>query len=636
MKKIITSFLFLIFCFATKAQSINDAPFKLAAENWKTVAPKSTLLTSTNEGINYNSIPGAAKDVRIYQGLSTPMPERFTVAFNFTVTNVSATGAALLPLVFTSGELAPSNPDGRPSEQTNQNALGILFQTPLKNNKILQIAPYVKTGAVPQTELYNKFIKIDYNKPYTIILTRCNKTMANITVKLDGVKVGEVPFVLPQNLDNLNYIQAANMVQASQYRNCSATATQFYYAATNEIGCAASSMPTTSATEITTLAQSPPMNTGIIDYEDLTSMPIEKVNPGCCQIAKVQFGQNKNGYVTEDINRYKNQLSGCSSDVLNTNRSLVFPGRVTINYGTNLPADLFRLHEFDTARSQFQIFKNKKLIHVIKIIAPTRKMKYYREEFIQVVDNKYIPTLTNQYFYSKLGDDFPAYCISYKNGDSTKYIKINYFGKKRNINSFTLWNSETNNTVNYTVVRDNDKYTRFYNGNPLHYYVGLHTPDKPNPILNCFAFAGDLITDIIPDKELDGATKIHFDYTFIKRPGKSYITSLSGTNGTYITYEYDCNNDKPEIKVLPPVKQPPLETTPVEPPKLPTKDPKITPPPKEVPIGTTPVEPPKLPIKTPKNVMDPKEMKGKDKNKPKVPVKIDVPKDSAIVPIKKG
>ncbi len=635
MKKYLCSILFLLFSILANAQSITGAPFKLGSADWKTVSPKGNLLTANNTiGINYNSIPGANSDVRIYQKLQTPMPEKFTVAFNFTVTNVSATGAALLPLVFTSGDLAPSNPDNKPREQTNQNAFGILFQTPLNNNKSLQISPYVKLGTAPQTDLYNNFIKIDYNKPYTIFLTKCTKTLANITVKLDGEFIGTINFSVPQNLGNLNYIQAANMVQASQYRNCSATATQFYYVATNEIGCN-TAPPSVIPIEATTTPNLP-ANTGIMDYEDMTSFPIEKVNPGCCQIARVQFGDYKGGYITEDINRYKNQLSGCSSDILAFNRSVVFPGRTTVLYSTNMPNDLFKLHEIDSSREQFQVFKNKELVNNIIITAPTRKMLYFREEFKRVVNGKYTPILTNQYFYNRLGDDFPAFSISYKNGDSSKYIKINYFGKKRNINTFTVWNSETKTTVNYTVVRDNDKYTRFWRGNPLHYYVGLQTPENPNPILNVFAFAGDLITDIIPDKEIDAATKIHFDYTFLKK-SKSFITSVRGTNGTYITYEYDCNNEKPEIKILPPIKQLPTETTPVEPPKVPTKDPKITPPPiKLPPLEMTPVDTIKPSIKTPKNIMDPKEMNGKDKGKPKEPVKIIVPKDSTIIPPKKG
>ncbi len=612
MKKYISIATILLFALnvISFSQNLDNAPFNLNKNTWTILpSPNNTRINIENDNsLSFFNLPGAIYDMRIYQKLSFQMPETFTVGFNFNVKNVGKVGAALLPLVFTAGNLAPSNPDNQANVQTNQDALGIIFQTPLNDSINLQIAPYVKIGATPQVTLYNNFIKIDKRKAYTIILRRCTKTKVSLTVLLNNALVGKVAFGIPANFKTLTYVQSSNMVQASSFRKCTGTINQFFYTDENKMSCEDKNPPDVilPPTETNKTVASTSNNTGIIDYEDMTSFPIEKVNPGCCQIAKVQFGENKGGYITEDINRGKVQLSGCSSDVLATNRSVVFPGRRTVLYVTNMPNDLFKVQEIDTSREQFQIFKNKELVNNIIITAPTRKKLYFKEEFKRVVNGKYTPILTNQYFYNRLGDDFPAYSISYKNGDSSKYIKINYFGKKRNINNFTVWNSETNSTVNYTVVRDNDKYTRFWNGNPLHYYVGLQTPENPTPVLNVFCFAGDLITDIIPDKEIDGATKIHFDYTFLKK-SKSFITSLKGTNGTYITYEYDCNNVLPEVRKLPP------------------------PPPKET-QKTDPVNPPPVEIKKPKNVMDPKEMI--DIKRQKETIK----KDSVLTPIipKKG
>jgi hypothetical protein len=155
------------------------------------------------------------------------------------------------------------------------------------------------------------------------------------------------------------------------------------------------------------------------------------------------------------------------------------------------------------------------------------------------------------------------------------------------------------------VLRDKNKYTRFWRFSPLHYYVGLQTPEKPDAILNVFAFAGDLITDLIPDKEIDGSTKIHFDYTFVKNTN-SHLTSMRGSNGTNIVFDYDCNYNKAD-KITPP-----------------------PPPKKEEPKDITPVDPPKDDIKKPKNVMDPKEMKDPKKNGE---VKKPISKDSIPTPI---
>jgi hypothetical protein len=291
-------------------------------------------------------------------------------------------------------------------------------------------------------------------------------------------------------------------------------------------------------------------NTNIIDYEDLTTKPIDKLGPGCCQLISLQYGEYKNGYVIQGAKAYNPIMAADCSDVLSTNRSAVFPGRRTILYtdNTNKQNPLIIA---DTGKINFEIYTNKILSNTIDFVYTTRFSQSVTEEFTKINNGKKIILLTNKYVYSKPLDDFPLYCISYKNGDSSKFFKTNFFGKKRNINSFTVWNSETKATNNYTVIRDKNKYSRFWRFSPLHYYIGLQTPESPNPILNVFAFAGDLITDIIPDSEKFGATKIHFDYTYVKNTN-SHLTSMNGTNGTHIVFDYDCNYGKPNKTIPPP------------------------------------------------------------------------------------
>jgi hypothetical protein len=604
MKNYFICLALLFFCSTQlKAQlRASEEPFDVLNGKWENTTYTSSIIKANNSGgINFTNVPGAYNDIRIFQKLGFEMPNSFAVGFYFTVKQVSSTGAALLPVVFTSSNLPPSNPHNQPAVQTNQNALGVLFTTPHRDNKKLQICPYIKNGNMPITELYSKFISIEYNQSYFVQLNRCNGTQGNILVKLKNKIVGSIDFTIPANMGPLNYVQAANLVQANQYRNCTAVATLFSYNPEKNMQCSTTANPSPAPIE----QPIPSINTGgIVDYEDMTSRPIDKLGPGCCQLMQVQYGDYKNGYVTEGAKRYNALVAADCSDVLSINRSIVFPGRRTIVYSdnTNKQNTLFIP---DTGIIDFKIYKNKTLTNTINFQYQRRFSHSLTEEFTQITNGKTIPLLTNKYVYNKPLDDFPLYCISYKDGDSSKYLKINYFGKKRNINSFTVFNSETNSTVNYTVLRDKNKYTRFWRFSPLHYYVGLQTPEKPDAILNVFAFAGDLITDLIPDKEIDGSTKIHFDYTFVKNTN-SHLTSMRGSNGTNIVFDYDCNYNKAD-KITPP-----------------------PPPKKEEPKDITPVDPPKDDIKKPKNVMDPKEMKDPKKNGE---VKKPISKDSIPTPI---
>jgi hypothetical protein len=585
MPKLLLLFLLLIGInnYASNAQSLAGAPFNLQAAQWQSSANNNAKITINTNGITHNIIPGAYKDVRMYQKLTAPLPEQFTVGFNFTVTNVSNTGASLLPLVFTAGNQAPSNPENQPSVQTNQNALGILFQTPLNRKGELQIAPYVKIGATPMVNLYAKFISIAYNKAYTIILTKCNAVKANITVKLNGALVGSTDFTIATNLGNLNYVQVANLVQASQYRNNSTSAQAFFYTPQSNITCSNNTDSDIKTDPIKPIKDTliTADNGGVTDYEDMPNRPIDKLGPGCCQVTNVQYGPFKNGYITVGAKKYNPLMQYDCNDVLSMNKSIVFPGRRTIVYKDNNTPDFLNIP--DTGVVNYTIYKNKSVSHTIEFVYTNRFNNSISEKFTQTLNGAQVPLLTNIYSYNKKYDDFPASCISYKNGDSSKYLKTTFFGKK-SIQSFTVFNSETNNTVTYNVVRDKSKNTRFWRFSTLHYYIGLQTPENPNPLLNVFGFAGDLITDIIPEQPIDGAVKIHFDYTFIKNTS-THITSMRGTNGTDIVFTYDCNYEKP-IRITPPP---------------PTDKPKVV-------IKETPVDAPKEEIKKPRNVFNPKEM----------------------------
>lgn len=596
MKKILSIILLLSSCFLqTNAQlRANDEPFDILNGRWENTMETGSMIKSTRSGgIDFSNVPGAYKDIRIFQKLGFAAENSFAIGFYFTVSDVSNTGAALLPMVLTAGNAAPSNPSNQPAVQTNQNALGILFQTPLNNKKSLQISPYLKVGATPQTALYDKFIRLEYNKSYFIQLKRCNGTNGNLTVKLKNEIVGSVDFIIPNNIGNLSYLQAANMVQASQYRNCSAKAALFTYNPERLMNCGTISTP---VDPIKTPVENPVSFNGILDYEDFTNKQYSKPGSGCCQLMQVQYGEFKNGYITEGAKIFNPIAPGDCYDVLSINRSIVFPGRRTIVYSDN--TNKRNTLDFpDTGVVHFNVYKNKVLTNTVTLKTRNRYNHSITEDFVQIVNGKAQKILTNKYTYNKIGDDFPATCMSYKNDDSSKYLKISYFSKKRNITSFTVFNSETNNTVTYTVLKDKDKYSRFSRMSPLHYYIGLQTPENPNPIFNLFAFGGDLITDLVPDKEIDGATKIHFDYTFVKN-ANSHLASMRGTNGTNLVFDYDCNYSKPE-KIVP-------------------SPPEVKEPPKEV----KQVEPPVDPVKKPKYVMDPKDMK-----KPNTPTEVKKPID---------
>ncbi len=603
MKKILLA-ITLVLCIGEiiKAQVVaaTDTPFDLLNTPWETTKRNYGIIKSNrNTSISYTDVPGADNDIRIYQRLAFPMPNTFAVKFYFTVNDVSNVGAALLPIVFTAGNQAPSNPDQVPAEQTNQDALGILFQTPLNNKNSLQISPYIKKGATPEVALYNKMIKLEYKKAYTIQLTRCNATKGNITVKLKEELIGSVDFDIPANLNTLTYMQAANMVQASRYRNCSAISSIIYYIPEKYINCNVNEKPADPIKPVDATPVEVKTNAyDIIDHEDIANKLVERLGPGCCQLQSVQYGEHKSGFVTQGTLKFNALAQADCNDVLSINKSIVFPGRRTIVYFDNITTnDAIQIMAMDTLKAGFKIYKNKQLTNTITYITESRYMKCSSEDYTHLVNNQLVPMLTNKYFYNKPLDDFPAYCISYRNGDSTKYLRITYTGKKRNITSFTVWNSETNNTVTYEVIRDKNKYTRFSLSSPMHYFIGLQTPENPNPILNVFGFRGDQINDIVPSSNADGATKVHFDYTFIKN-ASSHLTSMRGTNGTNIIFNYDCNYDKPVRDITPP------------------------PPPKEEP-KVTPVDAPKDIIKPPKNPHNPKEMGGQNK-----PVDIKKPVDT--------
>lgn len=190
--------------------------------------------TAFGKGINFTianqqlqaTIPGAYTDVRLLKKIEQPIHKATTVSVDMMVTNHSDAGVAFLPVVFTDSTLAPSNPNNSPKVQTNQNAFGILlgsdhYFTPVAE---MYITPYQKNGAtaILQTEASNR-ITIEKNKWYRIVLQTTSDSTATLQAFSADTKQWsrKVPFKIAIPLQQLAYLQIANMVQADKNRNVS-------------------------------------------------------------------------------------------------------------------------------------------------------------------------------------------------------------------------------------------------------------------------------------------------------------------------------------------------------------------------------------------------------------------------------
>lgn len=174
----------------------------------------------TGTQVFFSNINGAPRDQRIYAPLSTALPDAFTVSFNFTATYAGPFGSSLIPLAFTTGIQAVSNPDNQPTVQTAQDALGVLFETPKNNDTDLMLRPYIKNGTTVQNIV--EFIAIKRNVNYRVILQRCTPNSAALSIFQGEALIKQMAFTINTPLQPLLVAQASNLVQAWERRLCSA------------------------------------------------------------------------------------------------------------------------------------------------------------------------------------------------------------------------------------------------------------------------------------------------------------------------------------------------------------------------------------------------------------------------------
>jgi hypothetical protein len=556
--------------------------------NQKNIVPE-------NGTISYFRMPGANDDIRSCQKLTTDLPTVFKLSFTFAVTQVNYEGAALIPIAFTAGNLPISNPDKQPALQTYQDALGILFQTPHKNNRILQITPYLKQKDKPFIQLYKDYIKLEYNVPYNIVLQRCNATSGNLTVYSYGKLIGNKVFTIPANLQTLRYVQASNMVQASSQRGSCAYAKQFAFTTSTNDLCGNTIPDVKLEVPVETPPIITPTETAPV-YEPSSNTPTTS-NPNATIKVGNRVFTNPNlnstgGCCIMQTGSINNYIGGMPD--LEGNYNVACFQHNTLNYafknGIRLDNGYAKWQGPD--RNCVTEFTNNIATKRIEFENTDRSQMFYtKESYIDLGDGKnnlLKRTLyTIEFFYSKKKDK-PDSAIGYAGADKSKgYQTIIYNHKKNNITEAVLKNSVDGSVQNYKVTLDTKKYNRLHSNYRINYYVGLQTFTSPNLLFTINGFSGDQVNDITPVDNIGKAQAYHFDYTYIKENVKTYITSIRCNNGMKLDFTYECQ----KLVVTPPItKVPPIETPPtidqpdvkIEPNKE-IKDPiKILPPPIKV------------------------------------------------------
>jgi hypothetical protein len=582
--KILCGLFLLLLSYTTKAQ----APFNIGGY-WQNSNANVNNIIASNNSITYNRIPGATEDIRSCQTLAYSMPYSFKVSFNFSVSRVSQEGAALIPLAFTAGNIPVSNPDKDPSKQTYQDALGILFQTPLKNNRDLQLSVYLKQKDKAFTNLYAEFIKINYNQNYNVVLQRCSATQGSFSVLLNGVIIGKKIFAIPADLSPLKYIQASNLVQASKLRNCNAVANNFTYTTVLDENCNGSTtvetppiIPTKENVEVPTTIQTNPTETSPTNSTPNTIKVGNRVftnpNPnssgGCC----IMLTGSINNYISGIPDLEENYNTACfQHNTLN----YAFENAVRLDNG-------FAKWQGPDRAVISEFTNNVATKQIVFDVSDKSRIHYIKETYVDRGDGtnkspeKIIYTI--EYFYS--GKNYrPDSAIGYAGAEKIKgYQTIVYTHKKNNVIAATLKNSTDGSIQNYTVAFDKNKYNRLALNNRINYFVGLQTFTNPNIIFTINGLSGDQVNDIIPVEKNGTAKPYHFDYTYIKENVKTYISSIRGSNGMKLDFTYDCQ----KLKVNYPIYKEPTKETPTETP--PIKGGVETP-------GVGGIEPPKVPIK---------------------------------------
>jgi hypothetical protein len=588
--RLIFTLVTILFALATNAQ----APFNINGYWQHSDANKSNILPTGNS-ISYIKIKGANDDIRSCQPLAFAMPVSFKFSFNFSVSTVSQEGAALIPVAFTTGNIPVSNPDKDPSKQTYQDALGIIFQTPHKNNKDLQLAVYLKHRDKPFTNLYAEFIKINYNQTYKVVLQRCSATEGAFSVFENGQMIGKKTFSIPSGLAQLNYMQASNMVQASAMRSCNAFANLFEYTTELDNTCAGNAinnmpeLPPNIPTETSVNEETKSIETTITPASNSTIKVGNKVftnpNPnstgGCC----IMLTGSINNYIGGTPDLESNYNTACfQHNTLN----YAFANAVRLETGFAKwqgPDKPFITEYTNNVATKQIVFENDNISHI----------HYKKESYMDLGDgknNKAARTLyTIDYFFSK-NNYKPDSAIGYAGADKAiGYQTIIYTYKKNNVIAATLKNSKDGSVQNYKVELDKGKYNRLHLSFRINYFVGLQTFTNPNLLFTINGLSGDQVNDIIPVENNGTAKAYHFDYTYIKENVKTYISSIRGSNGMKLDFTYDCQKLKVNYPIFKePTKEIPTELPPPNKGNVESTDGsiKILPPNKENPIKILP------------------------------------------------
>ena len=191
---------------------------------WANGAVLPTSLEIRNGKLVGKNIPGAYRDERLYKRLPREIGDNFQVSFDLVVNDFGASGGAYLPVVLTAENMPASNPDNNINIQTMQSAFGVLCMNYLNlspNNK-LWVEPFVKNYGTVQVMNESQKIQIEKYKNYKVIFKKNGKIGNLIVLDEYGSQVGFVKYEMQAGVRDFNYVQASNLVQASEDRRMSA------------------------------------------------------------------------------------------------------------------------------------------------------------------------------------------------------------------------------------------------------------------------------------------------------------------------------------------------------------------------------------------------------------------------------
>ena len=219
-------FLFVFFavlaCFTGQAQNWTGNYVNSAVWNFVPLTPPANNKITVGGGVcSIIALPGYPRDIRIHQPLGATIYDMWTMHFDWMVTNVGSVGGAVIPLVVTAGTQAPCNPDNQPTQQTNQDAIGVLCLTTHFQTAPIWLTPFVKDGNILDTTSCK--LTIVANRLYHVTLNRYSPTKGELIVTDESGRLQKCCFDIPETVKGLNTVQTANLVQADQSRSITAT-----------------------------------------------------------------------------------------------------------------------------------------------------------------------------------------------------------------------------------------------------------------------------------------------------------------------------------------------------------------------------------------------------------------------------